>query len=866
MGKHSRRQRREPYAWLGAGAIAAGLWAGMAGPTAVAHADGASNESGSNSTTAGGEAGDTKTSTAGATNAADTGSSRPKSNATAGTKRSNGKPGANGASGQSGSSGRSSGGDAATNSPPPDGAADDAGSPSNNTASDGLSADPSLTVTADESRGTTDVARVSATKPVAPGTVEPSTVNTSSAESLSAAQPAITAAAPAPADPTAPQVVDTIPLGQRAGFESFLSQDGRRLFVLTASPNVDPTSADPAITVIDTTTNRVIAGPTPTGGSELPISFNSTGTTLTPDGSRLYSVSPNEDVVNVYNTATNTSSQVSVPRAPVAVISSPDGRSVYVTNSDNTISVIDTATNTVVGTPIAAGTPTFNPTAALSPDGRFLYVTNWAEQSVYVIDTTTKSVVGQPIKVGDANAYNLPLSVKVAPGGGRLYVNTLSIDTANLGNYRSRVTAIDTASGTVVGQPIDLGTNAIGGFGYVYNSSTISPDGSRLYLNSVDARQGPDGQPVYTTTITSIDTNSWAPIGAPITLNGLALGLLISADGRRLYAPRDVINYASLPDSTSSLTVIDTASNAVVYDVPLPGVIPGAPDPGALSADGSRLYLSTVQLDATGTSGVGAVTVIDTKTVLDPVAARKAAAQAAADLAKKQAAAQAQVLKQQADAAKEAARLAAEAAKQAAQTKVDAGNQKALTAKVNNFVKATNTGKPIAAPDGSLPGECVSLIKQYLRQVYGISAGKWGDAIDYQAGVSAASSWPPGVSPGTRTRISKMATSSSGGRTPRRRQAPPVTSVSGLTARCMTRTTPAIHPLGPRTTRRSSPAATWVTGARVSGSARCLCATAPTAPSSRRSLRAAAAARRCCAPRRRHRAPRNRRTIARCRR
>lgn len=57
----------------------------------------------------------------------------------------------------------------------------------------------------------------------------------------------------------------------------------------------------------------------------------------------------------------------------------------------------------------------------------------------------------------------------------------------------------------------------------------------------------------------------------------------------------------------------------------------------------------------------------------------------------------------------------------------------APNATVEMFVAAT-IGRTIAAPDGSLPGECVSLVKRFLLDVHGITAGAWGDAVDYRDG------------------------------------------------------------------------------------------------------------------------------------
>ena len=87
----------------------------------------------------------------------------------------------------------------------------------------------------------------------------------------------------------------------------------------------------------------------------------------------------------------------------------------YISNyGDNTVSVIDTATNTVVGVPIAVGThPTGN---AVHPAGTYVYVTNGGSHTISVIDTATNTVV-DTVMVG---AY--PRNVAVHPAGTFVYV------------------------------------------------------------------------------------------------------------------------------------------------------------------------------------------------------------------------------------------------------------------------------------------------------------------------------------------------------------------------------------------------------------------------------------------------------------
>jgi len=86
--------------------------------------------------------------------------------------------------------------------------------------------------------------------------------------------------------------------------------------------------------------------------------------------------------------------------APFGVVVTPDGSKVYVANQNSlTVSVIDTATNTVIGYPIPV--PSFPVGVAVTPDGAKVYVTNSFGNTVSVIDTATNTVIGSPIPVGD---------------------------------------------------------------------------------------------------------------------------------------------------------------------------------------------------------------------------------------------------------------------------------------------------------------------------------------------------------------------------------------------------------------------------------------------------------------------------------
>jgi YVTN family beta-propeller protein len=90
-----------------------------------------------------------------------------------------------------------------------------------------------------------------------------------------------------------------------------------------------------------------------------------------------YVANTDSNTVSVIDTATNSvEATIRVGKAPLAVAVSPDGTRAYVANQNaHTVSVIDTATNKAVAT-IPAGS--FPVGLAVTPDGTHLYVANFS--------------------------------------------------------------------------------------------------------------------------------------------------------------------------------------------------------------------------------------------------------------------------------------------------------------------------------------------------------------------------------------------------------------------------------------------------------------------------------------------------------
>lgn len=152
----------------------------------------------------------------------------------------------------------------------------------------------------------------------------------------------------------------------------------------------------PSVYQFDTATNTIVSGVNvllPEGNYDRP------GLTFSSDGAYLYVSNAGNGTISVIDTATNTllPQAISVPGSPGAMALSPDGQYLYVTQQPNfnfnLVSVIDTSTNTVTNAIAVGNGPAgivFNPNPGLP----YAYVTNSNDSTVSVIDTQTMSVIG----------------------------------------------------------------------------------------------------------------------------------------------------------------------------------------------------------------------------------------------------------------------------------------------------------------------------------------------------------------------------------------------------------------------------------------------------------------------------------------
>ncbi|MEI2643979.1 MAG: beta-propeller fold lactonase family protein [Candidatus Nanopelagicales bacterium] len=262
---------------------------------------------------------------------------------------------------------------------------------------------------------------------------------------------------------------------------------------------------------------------------------------VTPDGSTLYvsnSDSPSNSV-SVINTATNTvTATITGFNKPWGIAISPDGSRAYVTNSGgNTVSVVNTATNTVTSSITVGSAPVG---IAITPDGSHAYVSNNDSSTVSVINLATSAVTS-------ISGFNIPGGVAMTADGARVYVTN---------RFGNTVSVVSTSSNTIVATvPVQS----------VPADVALSPNGKAYVTNNASA------------SVSVVDTATNVVVATLPGFDG-AYGIAASPDGKHVYVA-----------GTAGLSVIDTATNNATVVSGLPQVWSFA-----LQPDGSRAYTMNV--------------------------------------------------------------------------------------------------------------------------------------------------------------------------------------------------------------------------------------------------------------------------------
>lgn len=205
-------------------------------------------------------------------------------------------------------------------------------------------------------------------------------------------------------------VIATIALGHPSGV--VIAPDGRRAYV----PNWDSRHGRGVVSVIDTGTNGVIDSITVSGRGGGP-----KGVVITLDGRRAY-VATDQEVdgpeghgrVSVIDTEANAViARIVVRPFPAGAAIRPDGRFVYMLDTEGDPAVIDTGSQERT---FPFGTTPNGHRMAFTPDGRLAYMIRDSDTQIFVIDVAT-SGLHQLLE-----ASGLTTDVAVTPDGRFVYL------------------------------------------------------------------------------------------------------------------------------------------------------------------------------------------------------------------------------------------------------------------------------------------------------------------------------------------------------------------------------------------------------------------------------------------------------------
>ena len=282
----------------------------------------------------------------------------------------------------------------------------------------------------------------------------------------------------------------------------------------------------------------------------------------------------------------------------------PDGKFAYVTddlNAGNSFSVIDTATNTVVGSPIPlpfTGAAPFH--VAFTPDGKFAYVTAIAPNiglnataMVFVIDTqAAQNPATQASAVVDTITLSTALAVSGAADYEGIAINGSFAYVAD--TQTNTVVVIDTGSNTIVGSPIPVSSGA--------TNIAITPDGKSAYVTGNSGVSVIDTQKAQNPATQASALVNTITFSGP-TFSSATTGIAFTPDGKFAYVAQF---------NGGTVSVINTATGAVVGSPIVADTVVGPAGPMgiAISPDGKSAYVTT-WLDKT-------VAVIDTQKAQTP--------------------------------------------------------------------------------------------------------------------------------------------------------------------------------------------------------------------------------------------------------
>lgn len=363
------------------------------------------------------------------------------------------------------------------------------------------------------------------------------------------------------------------------------SNSAIRAIAITPDGRFAYTGWGQGISVIDTQTNRVLRAP---------VGLSAESIAITPTGAFAYvshdaTYPTDRGSVYVIDTATNTiaGKPIQVGASPVATTVTPDGKQAYVTNgcgndwpcrhgaggvleSTGTVSVIDTATNTIIGTPIPVGkspwgiaivsvnggcplptptptttptitrtptptatatptaTPSHTPTVTPTPTATYTFTatpTPTPTRTATRTNTPTRTATATPTATTTPTATATPTPcVGACHGGGTVTVDELlTMVNVALGNVTLSACQAGDADGdgkVTVDEILTAVNNALNGCGFIPPTQTSTP----TETSTPTLTRTPTVTPTRTYTLTAvptpIPTRTYTPTPTPTSLPG----------------------------------------------------------------------------------------------------------------------------------------------------------------------------------------------------------------------------------------------------------------------------------------------------------------------------------------------------------
>lgn len=329
--------------------------------------------------------------------------------------------------------------------------------------------------------------------------------------------------------------------------------------------------------------------PSPIPATTINVGVNPTGVAITSNSQIAYVANNNNYGVSVGNYISVLDLVNNLPllnissdgfNQPYTATLSTDESMVYITNSaGSTISIIDTGSNTVIGTIVG-----FDGPSGLAINGTTGYVNNYGAfggvgsgngHTISVVNLITNTITGTIDLVDLA-----PAAVALSPDGQILYV--INYTTGAIGTGTMKM--ISTDSNTIIGSTI---TGFSGPFGLC-----VHPSGNGIvYVSNF----GSNNFDPYGTSVSVVDTGAGSiidtintgiqPSGIAISQNNNSKYLYVS-NYNSLYALPD---FEGLVSGQGTVSVIDTTTNTL-----LSTTIPVGNSPGniSISPSGKNVYVS----------------------------------------------------------------------------------------------------------------------------------------------------------------------------------------------------------------------------------------------------------------------------------